>query len=110
MRSFLILSTLLVSALSATIPSPGAKYEGTKVYRIPTGEDNIAKVQDIIAELKLATWKAPNTAGLNADIVVPPKQLDAFKKATEGLNVLPMHENLGASIAEETQYGAYEGT
>ncbi|EEP81002.1 conserved hypothetical protein [Uncinocarpus reesii 1704] len=101
MKSFAILSTLVASVLAATVPNT-VSYDGYKVVRIPTEEDNHAQVVKVIENLKLDTWKFPKRAGSDADIVIPPEQLEAFNKAIAGLKVEIMHEDLGASIEDES--------
>lgn len=110
MKSFAILSTLAASVLAATIPANTANYDGYKVVRIPTQENNYAKVVDVIKSLNLSTWKYPRAAGSNADIVIPPEQLSAFNKAIAGMKTEIMHEDLGLSIGNEvSDSGAFTG-
>lgn len=111
MKCFLVASAFVASALAAYLPSLGSEYNGYKVFRIPTVKENHARVVDIISDLDLDTWKFPKKAGSAADVVVPPKQLSAFEKATAGLTVEVMHEDLGASIeAESSVVSTYQGT
>jgi hypothetical protein len=110
----LILALHLCSALFATIsvavdvqPRPAKVcYDGYKVFRVSVGED-VARVHDVISHLGLTTWKGSPSSGVFADIVVPPAQLAAFTKEVAGLDVSIMHEDLGASIAEESAFHAY---
>ncbi|EAS36042.3 secreted carboxypeptidase McpA [Coccidioides immitis RS] len=109
MKVLLAISALLGSALAAAIPSLGSEYNGYKVFRIPTVDQNLAQVVRIIKELELDTWEFPKTAGSAADVVVSPSQLSAFEEATAGLTVEVMHEDLGASIdAESAVVSTYE--
>lgn len=108
MKSFAILSTLAASVLAVSIPANTANYDGYKVVRIPTQENNYAKVVDVIKSLNLSTWKFPKAAGSNADIVIPPQQLSEFNKAIAGLKTEIMHEDLGLSMGNEvSQSGIY---
>ncbi|WEW58670.1 hypothetical protein PRK78_004138 [Emydomyces testavorans] len=112
MKSLLAISALLAAAFAASLPSSpslGSEYNGYKVVRIPTAKENHAKVVSLINELKLNTWKFPSKVGAAADVVVSPAQLSAFEKATAGLTLETMHEDLGASIdAESATVSAYE--
>ncbi|KAL2162975.1 hypothetical protein VTH06DRAFT_6811 [Thermothelomyces fergusii] len=105
--SLLASSALLALASAAAVESPRPKsYDGYKVVRVSVG-DNAAKVQDLIDRLGLETWKGKPQPGAVADIVIPPSQIDAFTAETAGLDVITMHEDLGASIAAETTFQAY---
>lgn len=101
MKSLSLLSTFLATASAAVLPLQPVSYEGHKVFRVAVG-NNVDRVNQIVEKLNLQTWKAAKKAGVFADIVVQPAQLDAFTKATKGLETTVMHENLGAAIANET--------
>ncbi|EEP76473.1 conserved hypothetical protein [Uncinocarpus reesii 1704] len=102
MKLLLVVSVFLTSAFGATAASLGSEYNGYKVFRIPTTEENHARVVDLINELHLDTWKFPKKVGFAADVVVPLEQISSFEKATAGLTIEVMHEDLGASIEAES--------
>lgn len=98
-------SLLTLSSAAAVQPSGSKSYEGYKVFRLRVGED-VAKVNSVIDGLGLATWKKIRPGGL-ADIVVPPSQVDAFEAQVTDLETVTMHQDLGASIAEESSFSVY---
>lgn len=103
--------SLLLSVSSAAVSRPKSavkSYDGYKVFRVPVGTD-ASKVSGIVAKLGLTTWKGAPRAGTFADIVVPPTEVDAFTKEVSGMDVVTMHNDLGASIADETTFGTYAG-
>ncbi|KAJ2967131.1 hypothetical protein NQ176_g9814 [Zarea fungicola] len=78
-------------------------YDGVKVFRVPVEDDaSVAEIEDIIASLQLDVWKPPQKAGAFADVVVPPSKLAEFENRVAGKDVIVMHEDLGASIEEES--------
>lgn len=95
----------LASAAAVTKPER-VSYDGYKVFRVAVG-DQVAKVNDVISSLGLSTWKGAPRAGAFADIVVPPTKIDAFNGKIIGLDTVTMHEDLGASIAEESNFHTY---
>ncbi|KAK3322993.1 carboxypeptidase A2 [Apodospora peruviana] len=101
---------LLLSVASAAVagrPKPEFKsYDGYKVFRVPVGSD-ASKVSGIVNKLGLTTWKGAPRAGAFADIVVPPTELAAFSKEIAGMDAVTMHDDLGASIAEESTFQTY---
>lgn len=107
MYSLAVLSTLLATALSATIPKPNVNYDGYKVVRLISGKDT-KEISSIVDELKLDTWQFPKTPGANVDIVVPPKKLSEFEKLASSFKSQVMHEDLGKSIASEGVFSRYE--
>ncbi|KAJ9136841.1 Zinc carboxypeptidase [Pleurostoma richardsiae] len=103
--SFLLAT--LSSVVTCAVIQPGKiSYDGYKVVRVPVGTD-ASKITDIVSELQLKTWKGAPRAGAFADIVVPPSQAAAFANAISGMDAITMHENLGQSIAEESDFTAY---
>lgn len=100
--------SLLGLASAAVLQQPKVSYDGYKVVRVPVGMD-ASKVTDMVSKLGLSTWKGAPKAGSFADIVVAPSKLDAFTKATEGMQVHVMHENLGESITKESEFPAFSG-
>ncbi|KAJ9148825.1 Zinc carboxypeptidase [Coniochaeta hoffmannii] len=103
----LILSICVSLASAAAVAKPErVSYDGYKVFRVAVG-DQVAKVNDVVSSLGLATWKGAPRAGAFADIVVPPTKIDSFAEKVAGLDTVTMHEDLGASIAEESSFHTY---
>jgi hypothetical protein len=107
MKSLTLLSAFFASAWAAAIHPPKVSYDGYKVFRLAVENDNIDRINGIVEKLNLQTWKSAKKAGSFTDIVVDPSQLEAFNKETFGLNTIVMHENLGASIADEAAFQPY---
>ncbi|KAK0631077.1 zinc carboxypeptidase [Bombardia bombarda] len=106
--ALLALSSTAGAAVSRSEGRPQTKsYDGYKVFRVEVGTD-ASKVSGIVEKLGLSTWKGAPRAGTFSDIVVPPQSLAAFTKATVGMNSAVMHDDLGASIAEESAFQTYE--
>jgi murein tripeptide amidase MpaA len=104
MKYLCALSSLLAVSSAVAVPEvrPLVKgYDGYKVYRVAV-KNQVAKVTEVIEKLGLETWKAPKAPGALADIVVPPNKVAEFNTAMAGMDVTTMHENLAASIQEET--------
>lgn len=108
MRTFAIFLTLVAVASAVAVKPRAVSYDGFKVVRIPVGTD-ASKVTEIVNKLQLKTWKGAPKAGAFADIMVPPSQLEAFNKEITGMEAITMHEDLGASIAEESNFAPYAG-
>lgn len=108
MKSVVLLSlTAVVTA--ASVNSHSAKsYDGYKVFRVDVGRD-AERVNGVIDKLGLSTWMGKPRAGGKSDIVVPPSAVESFAKEVEGLGMLTMHEDLGASIREQEEYSVYAG-
>ncbi|KAK5995388.1 Metallocarboxypeptidase A-like protein [Cladobotryum mycophilum] len=106
MKSLAILSAFLATASAAAIQPPRVSYDGYKVFRVPVGE-HVERVNDVASKLDLQTWKAAKKAGAFADFAVHPDKLDAFHKEVGDLKPIVMHEDLGASIAEESSLSVY---
>lgn len=103
-----LLSLTLASlglASAATVVRP-VSYDGWKVYRVVVG-DNSAKLSEVMSKLQLKTWKGKVETSDVVDVVVPPTQIEAFVSSTEALNTKLMHDDLGVSIAEETNFSVY---
>lgn len=97
---------------AAATASAKVSYDGAKAMRIPTGGD-VTPVLDIIEKLSLPTWKGvsngipvPNS---HVDLVVPADKVADFEQLAGTMNTEVMHEDLGASIAEEGVMAAYAG-
>ena len=108
MKFLLGACSLLGLASAATLQPRKVTYDGYKVVRLPVGMD-ASKVTGIVNKLGLSTWKGAPKAGYMADIVVAPEKFDDFTKATEGMELTVMHENLGQSIAAESEFPAFSG-
>ncbi|KAF6818774.1 zinc carboxypeptidase [Colletotrichum sojae] len=99
----------VAAASAASIAAAGNKrvtYEGTKVFRVSVG-DEVDRVNDVVSKLSLSTWKGAPRAGALADIVVPAAEVDAFQAEIAGMNVTTMHEDLQASIDDESSFQLY---
>lgn len=98
------ITALLFTAVAHALP-PKVTYDGTKVLRIDTTESTQAaeSLKNIITNLQLPLWTqhvGPNT---HVDFEVPRGKLAAFEKAIAGqFTYSTMHEDLGASIREES--------
>ena len=100
MKAFLV-SSLFIS-LACAIAVPGkVSYDGYKVVRLHSS----AQIKSMIQGLALKTWNGAAKDDGEVDVVIPPS-VHAF----DGMDMEVMHENLGASIAEEAKYDAYAGT
>ncbi|KAJ1329880.1 carboxypeptidase A4 [Microdochium nivale] len=106
MKLLLSACTLLGLASAATLQPRKISYDGFQVVRLPVGMD-ASKVTDIVNKLGLSTWKGAPKAGHYTDIVVAPEKIAAFTKATAGMERSVLHENLGQSIAAESEFPAF---
>ncbi|KAK0667911.1 hypothetical protein QBC41DRAFT_227322 [Cercophora samala] len=111
MKSVFALSTFLALASAAAVPERQVRpavtaYDGYKVFRVAV-KNQVNKVSKIIEQLELETWKAPKAPGALADIVVPPSKVAEFEAAVAGMEVTTMHEDLAASIEQESNFSAY---
>ncbi len=104
-----LIPVLLGTARAAAVQPAKVSYDGYKVFRVSVG-DEVDKVKNLVSNLGLSTWKGAPRANAMADIVVPPHQLDAFNSEVENMQLITMHEDLGASISEEAKFGVYAGT
>lgn len=83
-------------------------YDKHKVVRL-FHEDNTAEIGSIISSLGLATWQSGKDHGYS-DVVVTPAKLDEFASKTAHLKARKtLHEDLGASIANESAFATYDG-
>jgi carboxypeptidase A4 len=94
------------STALAIATQTNVNYDGYQVFRLKADEHNIGKINDIVSSLNLETWKSSAKIGI-ADIVVPPHQVENFLRTTEDFQRQVMHTDLGASIAEESQFNEY---
>ncbi|OAA58031.1 carboxypeptidase [Niveomyces insectorum RCEF 264] len=94
--------------------SQRVSYDGFKVLRVPVSHANLHAVNSAIDDLGLSTWQDSRKPGRFADVVVPPAQATAFAERLGSIDTattettMMMHDDLGAAIAEEMKYGAYE--
>ncbi|KAL9031366.1 MAG: hypothetical protein Q9196_000621 [Gyalolechia fulgens] len=103
---FLVLASSILGLVSAIVVPRQANYDGYRVVRLQVGDDS-SKVKNIIEELSLSTWNGAPKADSEVDVVVPADRFSEFESSTADLDSSIMHENLGASIAEETNYQVY---
>ena len=103
-----LLSAFLSLAAGAAVVKSKVTYDGYQVVRVPV-KNQVAKVNNVISKLGLTTWKGAPRAGAFADIVVPPSKIDAFNSEIAGMDTITMHEDLGASISEESNFHVYAG-
>lgn len=75
-------------------------YDRFKTIRIST-EVEADRVANIICGLQLLTLKESPSF---IDVLVPPERLDIFRADAAGLDLMIMHENLGAAIADEASF------
>ncbi|PQE07868.1 Zinc carboxypeptidase protein [Rutstroemia sp. NJR-2017a WRK4] len=94
------------STALAIATQTNVNYDGYQVFRLKADEHNIGKINDIVSSLNLETWKSSAKIGI-ADIVIPPHQVENFLRTTEDFQRQVMHTDLGASIAEESQFHEY---
>ncbi len=108
MKLLAALCGFLAIATGAVLQEQKVSYDGYKVVRVTVGDD-ATRINAIVADLGLTTWKGAPKAGGLADIVVPPQQADAFHSRIGSIEMATMHEDLGAAIATESSFGAYGG-
>ncbi|KAK3369660.1 hypothetical protein B0T24DRAFT_363200 [Lasiosphaeria ovina] len=98
---------LATAASIATPPRPAKKsYDGYKVFRVAVGPET-NRINALVEKYDLKTWKGAPRAGAYADIVVPPAQASAFRADVADLEVITMHQDLGAAIADESSFSVY---
>ncbi|KAL8917089.1 MAG: hypothetical protein Q9208_008168 [Pyrenodesmia sp. 3 TL-2023] len=102
----LLLAPLVFGLVLAVVVPRKANYDGYKVVRLEVG-DNLSQVKDVIQKLSLSTWNGSPKANSEVDVVVPADQVANFDASTADLDSRIMHQNLGAAIAEETDYPLY---
>ena len=106
---FLLATQLLLALASAGIIPRKASYDGAKVFRMPVGHES-EKVKTIINDLHLSTWNGDAKDNSIIDLFVPAEKVVDFEDATLDLDTEIMHEDLGASIAEESNFSSFSGT
>ncbi|KAF2714342.1 hypothetical protein K504DRAFT_477890 [Pleomassaria siparia CBS 279.74] len=101
--SLTLASLGLASAASVANKVSKVSYDGWKVFRVNDGDT--AEFQAVVDNLQLKTWKGRVGHSAVVDVVVPPTQIEAF--TSSGLDTKLMHDDLGASIADETNFPVY---
>ncbi|OAA34208.1 carboxypeptidase [Metarhizium rileyi] len=105
MKSLTHLFPFLVPVAALAVES-AVSYYGHQVFRVPVTDDG-SHIQSVIDKLKVNIWQPPTRKGAFADVQVAPSQLEDFRKAMEGHQLITMHEDLGKSILEEGTYKVY---
>lgn len=108
MKAATLISAFITTAAAVAVKPQTVSYDGYKVFRVPVG-NNVVQVNSIIEKLDLQTWKSVKKAGAYADIVVAPHQLKAFNELAQDIEIIPMHDDLGTSIAKESNFQSYAG-
>ncbi|KAJ4290567.1 hypothetical protein N0V90_010784 [Kalmusia sp. IMI 367209] len=103
---FFAISLATLGLASAAAVDSKVSYDGWKVFRVTVGE-NSAKLSSVMEKLQLSTWKGKVATSKVVDVVVPPAHVLEFQASTQGYNTLVMHEDLGASIAQEEVFETY---
>ncbi|KAL8669833.1 MAG: hypothetical protein Q9168_005598 [Polycauliona sp. 1 TL-2023] len=106
MKSLFFFSPFFFALVSSLVVPGKVNYDGYKVIRLSTGS-SLAKVESLIQNLSLSTWNGGPKANAEVDIVVPADKVAEFESSTADLAKTVMHEDLGASIAEESDYSDY---
>lgn len=104
----LALALACAALTSAVSVPPKVTYDGFKVYRVSVGS-KVAAVKSMISKLQLESWTGKPKADGVIDLMVPPTQVEKFEADTADLSIEVMHEDLGLSIAEESQVSVYAG-
>jgi hypothetical protein len=113
MKSATFLALLSVLGAASSVNGKKVSYDGSKAMRIAVGSD-VTAVKSLIDTLSLPTWKGvvdgmPQADGY-VDLVVPYEKIAAFEELTVDMATQVMHEDLGASIAEESgEVSTYAG-
>ncbi|KAG8738671.1 hypothetical protein FRC10_006618 [Ceratobasidium sp. 414] len=102
--------TLTWAILSLALPSPPNRHAGTKVFRIPTGNQNQTDlISNLIDALGIPAWTTARRPYSHIDVQVPKETLDDFHKALKGISpkldeqLVTMHKDLGQSILKEAE-------
>ncbi|KAG9097208.1 hypothetical protein FRC07_010824, partial [Ceratobasidium sp. 392] len=106
---FILTAALAWTGISVALPSRSNIYAGTKVFRIPTGNQNQTEsISNVIDALGLPSWTKARMAFSHIDVQVSKDRLDSFHKALKAVDsnldeqVVTMHDDLGASILRES--------
>ena len=93
---------------SAATVAKKVSYDDWKVFRVNVGSD-AAKLQDVMTKLQLELWKGKPESSDVVDLMVPPSAVKDFEASTQSFETKLMHDNLGASIANEHSFSVYAG-
>lgn len=102
----LAVSLASLALASGAAVTKKANYDNFKVYRVDVGED-ASKLGSVIDKFQLSTWKGKVGVSKVIDVVVPPSFILDFEAGVQGMSTKVLHENLGASIADEENFGVY---
>jgi len=103
---------VLLSAIGViATPLAGEKakdYTGAKVFRVKVHTDaEVERMTNIIGSMGLDTWTHHVSKNSNIDVVVHAEDIAKFKQRAGGLLHGVMHEDLAASIQEESKFERY---
>lgn len=104
----LAVSLASLALASGAAVTKQASYDNFKVYRVDVGE-HANQLGSIIDKFGLSTWKGKVGISKVIDVVVPPSYILDFEAGVQGMSTRVLHENLGASIADEQTFGVYGG-
>lgn len=102
------LASLGLASAASVSNKQKVSYDDWKVFRV-NGPSNTAKFQELVNKLQLDVWKGKPSSGEVVDVSVAPEQLAAFEASTKDFETEIMHNNLGASIADENTFSVYAG-
>jgi carboxypeptidase A4 len=105
---FLGVTLASLGLVSAATVTKKVSYDDWKVYRVNIGS-NADQFKSVLSKLKLETWKGKPATSDVVDVMVPPSQISDFEASTADIDTAVMHENLGASIADEEVFSIYAG-
>lgn len=96
-------SSIAVAALAVGAVAERVSYDGWKVFRIETPEDDAG----VIAELELLNTVVEDDHGApgQLQVAVAPEDVDAFVNL--GYETIVLEEDLGADIEAEQAFGTY---
>jgi len=109
MKPLAALAGLVALAEGATLAERKVSYDGYQVVRVEVG-DQAPRLNRLVADLGLSTWMGGAKDGGLADIVIPPDRVSEFHSRVADLDTTTMHEDLGASMAEERVFHNYAGS
>ncbi|KAF3923061.1 hypothetical protein ABW20_dc0105246 [Dactylellina cionopaga] len=98
-----------VAASPVSSDTQKVSHKGTKVVRLEThSEKDVAFVKALVENLHLDTWTHGYNVNSHVDVAIPVGAQLEFNRLSKkaGLKTQIMHEDLGASIEEESQISA----